>query len=170
MNTKIVKYVGWFVFGFVVGGVVLLRPHSTEFREVPVEVPAPYEVIKTDTVVKVLTEYVSNTDTIIKIISSSDTIKITQYVNAYFDTLFYSDTIDTKDFTAIIQDTVTQNRITDRSFKYKATPLNELNYFVGIDLSYPLNAQLVGGYQDQKAIYKIGVAPNQFTVGYYRKF
>ena len=163
-----------FLFGLVLGVVlcrVLTTPSTTtEYIEVPVEVPTPYEIIKTDTIVKELTKYVSNTDTITKIITEFDTIKITEYVMAYFDTLYYIDTIAVPEFTAIIQDTVTQNRITSRQFKYKAAPISQDSWFVGIDLGYPWSSELVVGYQDSKRIYKAGLSPESFNAGLYIKF
>ena len=169
--SKLRNSVFLFLLGLVLGWVVCnmtARPIPPEYVEIPVEVPVPYEV--RDTIVKELTKYVSNTDTITKIITEFDTIKITEYVTAYFDTLYYSDTISNEELTAIVQDTVTQNRITSRQFKYQITPYNELKYFVGGELSFPLDIALSGGYQSDKYIYKLSVSPKTITGGIYYKF
>ena len=172
--SKITSKVVLFLLGLVVGVVVCkitIAPIPPEFIEVPVEVPVPYEVVKTDTIVKELTKYVYSTDTINTIITEFDTIKITEYVMAYFDTLYYSDTIAVPEFTAIINDTVTQNRITSRKFYYRASPSTEIGpWFVGMDLGYPWSSEVVFGYQDTRRIYKVGLSPESFKAGLYIKF
>ena len=170
VTNRVVLFLLGLVFGAVGGVCKTIAPIPTEFIEVPVEVPVPYEVVKTDTIVKELTEYVYNTDTIYKILTEFDTIKITEYVMAYFDTLYYSDTIKNEDLTAIVQDTVTQNRITSRQFKYQIKPYNQPKYFIGGEVSFPLDVALSGGYQSDKYIYKLSVSPKTITGGIYCKF
>ncbi len=151
-----IRYIKYYILFFILGGIFSLfiwdrfltsdeiievRYDSIIYHIDSVKVPVPYETVKYTHTVTTDTLFLYDS------IMLTPTIDSALILSDWLKTRYYKDTITNSDLSIYLNETVTQNRITDRDVSYQILRPETI-------IKKPVNSLYIGGY-----LYNSGVVP-----------